>query len=112
MTATAMTREELLALPPRTDLRTLGRALGLSEPTVRACLRRGELESAGIRVVRLGAKYVVVTETLMEFLGLGPGRGASGEQPEHSTAGRARQIGDAVRLGGGLRAVGGGDGAA
>lgn len=65
-----MAREELLALPPTTDLRTLARALGLSEPTLRELRRNGELEHMGIRVNRLGAKYVVVTETLLEYLGI------------------------------------------
>jgi hypothetical protein len=106
-----MTREEILALPPRTDLRTLGRALGLSEPTVRDCRRRGELERAGIKVVPFGAKYVVVTESLLEFLGIRPAVGASSEASGRSAPGRARPIGEGVRQARRLRAAGSGDGA-
>lgn len=112
MTTAAMTRDELLALPPRTDLRTLGRALGLSEPTVRGCQRRGELEEAGIKVVRLGAKYVVVTETLLEFLGMRPAAGASGEELARSAPGQPVPIGEGMRPARRLRAAGGGDGPA
>jgi hypothetical protein len=66
-----MSREQVEALPPAIDLPTLGRVLGLSEPTVRACQRNGDLERAGIRVVKLGAQYRVVTASVLAALGLG-----------------------------------------
>ena len=42
----------------------------MSEPTVRAAHRRDELEAMGIRVVKLGQQYRVVTSSLWAFLGL------------------------------------------
>jgi hypothetical protein len=67
-----LSRAEILALPPTHDLPTLGRALGRSEPTIRQANRSGELEQLGIKVVRLGAKYLVITESLWNFLGIAP----------------------------------------
>jgi excisionase family DNA binding protein len=65
-----LSRTELLALPPVTDLRTLARALGVSEPTIRERARRGELEAMGIRVLRLGAQYRIPTEDILSALGM------------------------------------------
>ena len=42
----------------------------MSEPTVRAAHRRDELEAMGIRVVKLGQQYRVVTSSFWAFLGL------------------------------------------
>lgn len=67
-----MTRAELLALPPVTDLATLARAFGVSEPVARDRHRRGELERLGIRVLRLGAQWRVVTADLLAVLGVHP----------------------------------------
>jgi hypothetical protein len=65
-----MTRAEILALGPVTDLPTLGRALGLSEPVIRERARRGELERFGIRVLRLGWQYRIPTEDILRVLGI------------------------------------------
>ena len=65
-----MSREEVLALGPTTDLVTLGRALGVSEPTIREAHRRGDLAKQGVRVVRAGRKLRVVTADLWALLGL------------------------------------------
>jgi len=65
-----LTRTELLALPATTDLPTLGRALGISEPVVRERHRLGEFDRMGIRVLRLGAKWRVVTADIWRVLGL------------------------------------------
>ena len=71
-----LTRAEILALPSAIDLPTTGRAFRVSEPTIRAQHRSGELERLGIKVVKLGAQYRVITATLWNFLGNGPsGRG-------------------------------------
>jgi hypothetical protein len=80
-----LSRAQILALPPTHDLPTLGRVLGISEPVVRERARRGELEALGIRVVRLGAQYRVVTASVWAFLGLdatadGAGSGAQPRQ--------------------------------
>lgn len=73
-----LSRKELLALPPATDIRTLGRAFGISEPVTRERQRRGEFAAMGIRVNRLGAQYRVVTADILNALGIGPD-GESGE---------------------------------
>jgi hypothetical protein len=78
-----LTRAELLALPPTTNLVTLGRALGLSEPTIRAQARAGTLDDLGIRCLRLGHKYVIPTADLWRFLGIDPGKqAAESAQPD------------------------------
>jgi hypothetical protein len=69
---TPLSRAELLALPPATNLATLGRAFGISEPVTRERHRRGEWGDMGIRVHRLGAQYRVVTADVLRVLGLGP----------------------------------------
>jgi hypothetical protein len=71
MTATRqLTRTEILALPPVITLATLAMCLGVSEPTVRALNRSGELAALNIRVNRLGAQYRIVTATVWAYLGL------------------------------------------
>lgn len=67
-----MSCTEVLALPLTHSLETLGRALGVSEPTIRAQHRNGHLEGLGIKVVRLGAQYRVITASLWDFLGVHP----------------------------------------
>jgi hypothetical protein len=74
----ALSRAELLALPPVTNLATLGRALGISEPVVRERNRRGELADLGIRVLRLGAQWRVVTADVLHVLGIKPDMAAAG----------------------------------
>jgi hypothetical protein len=73
MTARQLSREEILELPLVISLEVLGQVLGISEPTVRECRRNGDLEAAGIRVVKLGAQFRVVTASLHAFLGIGGG---------------------------------------
>lgn len=65
-----LTRDELLALPVTTDLPTLGRAFGISEPVTRERHRRGDFEAMGIRVLRLGAKWRVITADIWQVLGI------------------------------------------
>ncbi len=72
-TAARLTREQILALEPTITLATLARALDVSEPTVRAALRRDELAQMGIKAVKLGNQYRVITSTLWAFLGLAGG---------------------------------------
>lgn len=68
----AMSRAELLSLPAATDLRTLGRAFGISEPVARERHRCGEWERIGIRVLQLGAQWRVVTADILRALGVDP----------------------------------------
>ena len=70
--ASQYTRAEILALPPSISLAELARCLGVSEPTVRASRRNGELERLEIRVNRIGAQYRVVTASVWSHLGLTP----------------------------------------
>lgn len=65
-----LTRAELLALPPATNLPTLGRAFGISEPVARERQRRGDFAAMGIRILRLGAQYRVVTADILRVLGI------------------------------------------
>lgn len=70
MKASALTREQLIALPASIDLRTLGQAFGISEPVVRDLHRRGHFQDMGIRINRLGAQYRVVTADVLRALGI------------------------------------------
>ena len=72
MTAKRLSRAELLALPPATDIRTLGQAFGVSEPVARERNRLGQWQELGIRVLRLGSQYRVVTADIWRVLGLEP----------------------------------------
>jgi hypothetical protein len=67
-----LSRGELLNLPPASTLPDLGRALGISEPVVRDRARRGDFAELGIRIVRLGAQWRVVTADIWRFLGVSP----------------------------------------
>jgi hypothetical protein len=68
--ARQLTRAEIRALPPVITLTMLARALGVSEPVVRASLRAGELDRQGITVNRIGAQWRVVTSSLWKYLDL------------------------------------------
>jgi excisionase family DNA binding protein len=70
VTVVPLSRNELLALPPVITLPVLGRALGVSEPTIRERVRRGELEPLGIRAVKLGQQWRIVTEDVLHALGV------------------------------------------
>jgi excisionase family DNA binding protein len=83
----------LLALPPVTDLRTLARALGVSEPTIRERARRGELEVMGIRVLRLGAQYRIPSEDILRVLGVS----REGEGDDSAASPNIRQSAGATR---------------
>ena len=76
-----LTREELLALPPAINLPTLGQALGVSESVIRERTRRGEVEQMGIRVLRLGVQYRIVTADLWRVLGINPDKATGGASP-------------------------------
>lgn len=95
-----LSRAEILALGPTHDLPTLGRILGVSEPVIRERARRGELEPLGIKVVKLGAQYRVITSSVWAFLGLDAAAdGASSEaaprrpvRQGRATANRMREV--------------------
>jgi hypothetical protein len=96
-----MSRAETLAQPPAHDLLTLGQILGVSEPVIREMRRSGELERLGIKVVRLGQQYRVITASVWAFLGIAPDGQASGadsEEPPRIGAGRRGPAASALRL--------------
>jgi hypothetical protein len=104
-----LSHAEILALPPAIRLADLAAAFGVSEPVIRRQHRSGELERLGIKVVKLGAQYRVVTSTVWAFLGIGPDGQAGGADSEEPPRIGARQRGP---TGSALRAVqpGGGPG--
>lgn len=63
-----MTPDELAALGVSTDLVTAAKALGISKSTAYAAARNGTFP---VRVIRVGARYVVPTADLKAALGLG-----------------------------------------
>jgi hypothetical protein len=67
-----LTRAELLALPPVTDLLTLGRALGLGESATYDRARRNEFAPLGIRVMKIGSVYRVPSADILRALGIQP----------------------------------------
>jgi hypothetical protein len=81
-----LTRAELLALPPATNLPTLGRAFGISEPVARERQRRGDFAAIGIRILQLGAQYRVVTADILRVLGIDPETQAAGSAPTEPAA--------------------------
>lgn len=97
-----MSRAEILALPPVITLATLAECLGVSEPTIRACHRGGELAALGIRVNRLGLQYRVVTATVWAYLGVAGG--AITVPAGRNGAGQGRPPGPALRR---VRSAGG-----
>ena len=70
MNARQLTKDQILTLPPVITLATLGECLGVSEPTIRACHRSGELERLGIKINRLGLQWRVITATVWQYLRL------------------------------------------
>lgn len=84
-----LTRNELLELAetsPTTNVVMLGRALGLSEPVIRERVRRGELDKLGIRCLRLGSQWRVVTEDILTFLGITRDTETAGSAPPDPAA--------------------------
>jgi hypothetical protein len=97
VSAAQLTREQILALPPVISLAQLAQVLGLSEPVVRASLRRGELERLGIRVNKLGAQWRAITSTVWDYLGISPDGGGSTVPASRKSAGQLRQTASALR---------------
>jgi hypothetical protein len=95
-----LSRAEILSLPPAIDLPTLGKALGLSEPTIREANRSGELAAMGIRVNKIGAQYRCVVASLWAYLGIasdGDASGVGSESRPRPAARQPRPTGSALR---------------
>lgn len=73
-----LSHSELLSLPAAIDLRTLGRAFGISESVVRELRRQGKFEEMGIRIKKLGLQYRVVTADVQRALGIEPVQAVAG----------------------------------
>jgi predicted DNA-binding transcriptional regulator AlpA len=69
---TAMSRDELLQLPATIDLVTAARAVGIGRTTAYRLARSGQFP---VPVLRLGARYRVVTSGLLAALGIEPTAG-------------------------------------
>jgi hypothetical protein len=95
MSTAPMSRAEIEALPAAITLEALGRVLGISEPTVRECRRNGDLERAGIVVVKLGAQYRVTLASVKSALGIGAG--VSAESAGGDGAGQDEPTAPAIR---------------
>jgi Helix-turn-helix domain len=80
---TEMSRAELLALPPTTDLVTAARALGIGRTTAYELARAGEFPTP---ILRLGARYRVVTSGLLAALGLDAAGGSTAPTPARPPA--------------------------
>jgi predicted DNA-binding transcriptional regulator AlpA len=72
---TALTREELLSLPASIDLVTAAQALGIGRTTAYQLARAGAFP---VKVLRLGARYRVVTSALLATLDIDPATGGAG----------------------------------
>lgn len=83
-TARQLSSREILDLPPTMSLATLALCLGKSEPTIRKAHRTGQLAASGIRVTKLGGTHVVITASVLDYLGLSDGHG---QRPTPAVAG-------------------------
>jgi Helix-turn-helix domain len=92
---TPLSRAELLELPPVITIRTLGQALGLSEPTVRDRVRGGEIEALGITTVKLGQQWRVITEDVLRWLGVTRDMEVAARPAGHSPRGPSPHVDEA-----------------
>lgn len=74
----AMTRDELLALPAVVDLATAARALAIGRTRAFELVRRDEFP---VPVLRVGVTYRVPSAPLLDLLGLGSHQGETGTSP-------------------------------
>lgn len=88
-----LTRAELLALPPATDLATLGRAFGISEPVTRERQRLGEWAAMGIRILRLGQQWRVVTADILRVLEVEAGQSTAADAESRGEPAQIRKVG-------------------
>lgn len=65
-----LSRAEILALPPVTNLATLARAFDISVPVARERRRLGDWDRLNIRVLRLGVQWRVVTADIWRAMGI------------------------------------------
>jgi hypothetical protein len=82
MTTSQWTPEAIRALGATTDLPTLGSIFGLGRWRSYQMAHTGEWEQAGIRIIRIGARYRVTIQSILDVLGFGGtnGTGTSSDQ--------------------------------
>jgi hypothetical protein len=79
-----LTRAEVLELAENSPLigtAMAARALGITEPLLREMANSGELEKAGIRVLRLGRLLKYPAADILAVLGIEPDTGSAGPAP-------------------------------
>lgn len=64
------TPEAIRTLGATTDLPTLGEIFGLSTWRSREMAKTGEWEQAGIRVLKIGSRYRVIVQSILDVLGI------------------------------------------
>ena len=76
------TPDAIRALGATTDLPALGSIFGLGRWRSYQMARTGEWEQAGIRIIRIGARYRVTVRSILAVLGGGgPGSPTTGQRP-------------------------------
>jgi hypothetical protein len=86
------TPEAIRALGATTDLPTLGSIFGLSTWRSRQMAHTGEWEQAGIRILKIGNRYRVAVQSILNVLSSG---GTPDAEPEHNAALRTQAAGRA-----------------
>ena len=76
------TPEAIRGLGATTDLPTLGSIFGLGRWRSYQMAHTGEWEQAGIRIIRIGARYRVTVQSILDVLG-------NGSAPDTDTDGRS-----------------------
>lgn len=87
------TPEAIRALGATTDLPTLGSIFGLGRWRSYQMAHTGEWEQTGIRIIRIGARYRVPVQSILDVLSQG---GAPGTVACEQTADRAQAPGTAA----------------
>ena len=84
VTTSQWTPEAIRALGATTDLPTLGSIFGLGRWRSYQMAHTGEWEQAGIRIIRIGARYRVTVQSILDVLSQAdtPDPGASPGQPD------------------------------
>jgi hypothetical protein len=88
------TPEAIRALGATTDLPTLGSIFGLGRWRAYQMAHTGEWEQAGIRIIRIGARYRVSVQSILEVLSDG-GRAAAGTSREQTASSRTQAAANA-----------------
>jgi hypothetical protein len=94
------TPEAIRALGATTDLPTLGSIFGLGRWRSYQMAHTGEWEQAGIRIIRIGSRYRVTVQSILDVLSQGhpPGAGPSPGQPDLRRGQPPKTAGNAASL--------------